>query len=54
MGLDSDICDPRFDGPKRKIVFLVRLADILPVVKHPSELYGGEISGEWEAGPLRM
>jgi hypothetical protein len=54
VGLDTDVCDPRFNGPERKIVFLVCLADILPVVKHPSELDGGEVSGEREAGPLRM
>ena len=54
MALNTDICNPRFDGPERKVVFLVRLTDIFPVVKHPSELDGGEVSGEREAGPLRM
>ena len=54
VALNTDICNPRFDGPERKIVFFVSLADILPVVEHPSELYGGEVSGERKAGPLRM
>jgi hypothetical protein len=49
---NADICNPRIYGTEGKVVLLVCLADLLPMVNHPSELYRGEVSGEWEAGPV--
>ena len=51
--LETDVCDPGLDGAKGKVVGLVRFADILPVIDHPSELDRGEVRGEREAGPTR-
>ena len=54
MALNADVCNPRFDSAESKVVFLVCLANLLPVLEHPSELYRGEVCGEWKAGPVRM
>jgi hypothetical protein len=49
--LETDVCYPRLDRTKRKVVSLVRFADILPIVDHPTELDRGEVRGKREAGP---
>ena len=49
--LETDVCYPRLDGAKCEVVSLVRLADILPIIDHPSELDHGEVRGKREAGP---
>src|SRR6266576_2053077 len=50
--LETDVCYPRLDRAKYEVVSLVRSADILPVIDHPSELDHGEVRGKREAGPM--
>jgi hypothetical protein len=51
MWLETDVCYPRLDRAKCEVVSLVRSADIIPIIDHPSELDRGEVRGKWEASP---
>jgi hypothetical protein len=48
-GSESDVGYPRLDRAKCEVVSLVRSADILSIIDHPSELYRGEVRGNWKA-----
>ena len=52
IGAGTYVDDPRLDGTEEEIILVVGLADLVPVVNHPTKLDGREVGRQRKASAV--